>query len=125
LLTAGTGLAILASLRVGWWNALLTGPKMQFLGRISYSLYLLHLCVGWRTVVLIRELLGTSYSTVYAYAAFAIGMAVSIAAASVMYMLIERPSIALARKIRLPQRGAPVVASEVAFDAGSPAVSKS
>lgn len=106
LLTAATGLAILASLRVRWWNALLIGPTMQFLGRISYSLYLLHLCVGWRAVVVVRELFGESYSTLHAYAAFAIGMAVSIAAASVMYVLIERPSIALARKIRLPQREA-------------------
>ena len=106
LLTAATGLAILASLRVRWWNALLIGPTMQFLGRISYSLYLLHLCVGWRAVVVVRELFGASYSTLHAYAAFAIGMAVSIAAASVMYILIERPSIALARRIRLPQREA-------------------
>lgn len=104
LLTAGTALAILASWRVGWWNALLIGRTMQFLGRISYSLYLLHVCVGWRTVVLVRELFGTSYSTLHAYAAFAIGMAASVAAASVMYIVIERPSIALARKIRLPQR---------------------
>jgi hypothetical protein len=104
LLTSGTGLAILASARAYWWNALLAGRTMQFLGRISYSLYLLHLCVGWRTTVLVREFFGASYSTLHAYAAFAIGMAVSIAAASVMYVLIERPSIALARKIRLPQR---------------------
>jgi hypothetical protein len=117
LLTAATGLAILASLRVRWWNALLIGPTMQFLGRISYSLYLLHLVVGWRSVVVIRELLGTSYSTIYAYLAFAVGMAVSIAAASVMYILIERPSIALARKIRLPQR-VPVPAV-MSFTAGS------
>jgi peptidoglycan/LPS O-acetylase OafA/YrhL len=110
LLTAATGLAIVASLRVRWWNALLVGPTMQFLGRISYSLYLLHLCVGWRTVVVIREWMGESYSTFHAYAAFAIGMAVSIAAASVMYILIERPSITLARRIRLPQRSAAVPA---------------
>lgn len=111
LLTAATGLAIVASLRARWWNALLVGPTMQFLGRISYSLYLLHLCVGWRTVVVVRELIGESYSTIHAYAAFAIGMAASIAAASVMYMLIERPSITLARRIRLPQRNSPVAAS--------------
>jgi hypothetical protein len=110
-LTAATGLAIVASLRVQWWNALLIGPTMQFLGRISYSLYLLHLCVGWRTVVLVRELFGASYSTLHAYFAFAIGMAASIAAASVMYMLIERPSIALARRIRLPQQRATAVAT--------------
>lgn len=117
LLTAATGLAILGSLRARWWNALLIGPTMQFLGRISYSLYLLHVCVGWRAIVVVRELFGDSYSTVHAYAAFAIGMASSIVAAWVMYVIIERPSIALARKIRLPQRrttapaAAPVAAS--------------
>jgi peptidoglycan/LPS O-acetylase OafA/YrhL len=104
LLTAGTGLAILASWNFQWWNALLVGRTMQFLGRISYSLYLLHLCVGWRATVLVREMFGASYSTAHAYLAFAIGMAVSIAAAAIMYALIERPSIALARKIHLPQR---------------------
>jgi peptidoglycan/LPS O-acetylase OafA/YrhL len=119
LLTAGTGLAILGSLRARWWNALLVGPTMQFLGRISYSLYLLHVCVGWRAVVLVRELFGASYSTLHAYAAFAIGMAASITAAWVMYALIERPSIALARKIRLPQRDAPV---PVPVPAPAPAV---
>ena len=112
LLTAATGLAIVASLHARWWNALLVGPTMQFLGRISYSLYLLHLVVGWRTVVVVREWIGASYSTIHAYAAFAIGMGVSIAAASVMYVLIERPSIALARRIRLPQRSAAVAAPE-------------
>lgn len=104
LLTAATGLAILGSWKVQWWNALLVGRTMQFLGRISYSLYLLHVSVGWRATVLVRELFGTSYSTVYAYLAFAIGMAASIVAASVMYVLIERPAITLARRIRLPQR---------------------
>lgn len=112
LLTAGTGLAILASLRMQWWNDLLTGRTMQFLGRISYSLYLLHLCVGWRATVLVRELFGASYSTAHAYLAFAIGMAASIAAASIMYVLIESPAIALARKIRLPKREDPVPAAQ-------------
>ena len=110
LLTAGTGLAILASWKSRWWNSLLVGPAMQFLGRISYSLYLLHLCVGWRVVVLVRELFGDSYSTSHAYVAFFIGMMASIVSAALMYLLIERPSISFARKIRLPQRLA-VVAS--------------
>jgi peptidoglycan/LPS O-acetylase OafA/YrhL len=104
LLTAATGLAILASLRFSWWNALLIGPAMQFLGRISYSLYLLHLCIGWRATVLVRELFGSAYSTAAAYFAFAVGMAASIVAAWAMHALIETPSINVARKIRLPQR---------------------
>lgn len=110
-LTAATGLAILASWKYDWWNALLRGPTMQFLGRISYSLYLLHVCVGWRAVVLVREIAGASYSTALAYLAFAIGMAVSIVAAWIMYAIVERPAIALARKIRLPQREAAAVAT--------------
>lgn len=110
LLTAGTGLAILATWRLHWWNAWLSSRPMQFLGRISYSLYLLHLCVGWRATVLVREIIGASYSTVYAYLAFAIGMATSLVAASIMYAAIERPAIALARKIRLPQREVPASA---------------
>lgn len=104
LLTAATSVAILASLRFSWWNSLLIGPTMQFLGWISYSLYLLHTCVGWRATVLTRELLGDSYSTATAYFAFAVGLTVSIVAAWIMYLLIERPAIHLARKIRLPQR---------------------
>ena len=82
---------------------------MQFLGRISYSLYLLHLVVGWRATVLVRELIGPSYSTGHAYAAFAIGLTASIVAAWIMYVVIERPAISLARQIRLPQRTSPTV----------------
>jgi len=104
LLTAGTALAILASMRVAWWSSLLTGPTMQFLGRISYSLYLLHLCVGWRTTVLIRELLASRYTTAWAYVAFATGIAVSIVAAWIAHAAVEQPAIKLARRIRLPQR---------------------
>jgi peptidoglycan/LPS O-acetylase OafA/YrhL len=104
LLTAATGIAILASLRYSWWNSLMIGPGMQFLGRISYSLYLLHSSIGWRATVVTRELFGNSYSTAAAYVAFAVGLAASIFASYIMYLLIERPAINLARKIRLPQR---------------------
>jgi peptidoglycan/LPS O-acetylase OafA/YrhL len=106
LLTAATGIAILASLRYSWWNSLMIGPGMQFLGRVSYSLYLLHSSIGWRATVVTRELFGNSYSTAAAYVAFAVGLGASIFASYIMYLLIERPAINLARKIRLPQRHA-------------------
>lgn len=112
LLTAATGLAILGSLWLPWWNSLLIGPTMQFLGRISYSLYLLHTAVGWRATALTRELIGSHYSTATAYFAFFVGLGASIFGAWVMYRVIERPAVGLARKIRLPQRRdstAPVV----------------
>lgn len=105
ILTAATGLAILGSLWLPWWNALLIGPTMQFLGRISYSLYLLHTVIGWRATALTRELIGSQYSTVAAYFAFFVGLGASIFGAWVMYVLIERPAVNIARKIRLPRRG--------------------
>ena len=107
LLTAGTSVAILLSLRSRWWNSLLIGPIAQFLGRTSYSLYLIHNMIGWRAVVLTRELLGSSYNTATAYLAFSVGLGASIFGAWVMYVAIERPAIQLARRIPLPQRSAP------------------
>ncbi len=104
LITAATALAILASFKFRGWNSLLIGPSMQFLGKISYSLYLLHLCIGWRTTVLVRELLGDAYSTLAAYFAFALGVIASVMGAWIMHLLIERPSIQIARKIELPRR---------------------
>lgn len=104
LVTAATGLAILASLRFAWWNSLMVGPSMQFLGRISYSLYLIHTSIGWRTTVLAREMMGSAYSTAAAYLAFGLGVLASVVGAWVMYLLIERPAISIARKIPLPQR---------------------
>ncbi|MFC4312573.1 acyltransferase family protein [Steroidobacter flavus] len=104
LVTAATGIAIVCSFHFASWRRLLAGPVMQFLGRISYSLYLLHLGIGWRATVLVRELIGANYSTVWAYVAFICGMLTSIVAAWIMNVLIERPAMRLARTIELPKR---------------------
>lgn len=104
LFTVATSIAILASLRFSWWNSLLIGPGVQFLGRISYSLYLLHVAIGWRATVVVREVLGAHYTTLTAYLAFFVGVGVSVLGSWIMYLLIEGPAIKLARRIRLPQR---------------------
>jgi peptidoglycan/LPS O-acetylase OafA/YrhL len=57
-------------------------------------------------------LIGSHYSTATAYFAFFVGLGASTFGAWVMYRVIERPAVSLARKIRLPQRRdstAPVV----------------
>lgn len=103
LVTVATAIAIACSLHFPR-RGLLEGASMQFLGRISYSLYLLHVAVGWRAVVLTRELIGSNYSTAWAYVAFAVGMAASIVAAWIANIVIEQPAIRLARTIDLPKR---------------------
>ena len=104
LVTVATAIAIVCSLQFRR-RGVFEGATMQFLGRISYSVYLLHVAIGWRATVLVRELIGSHYSTFWAYVAFAVGMLASILAAWIAFLLIEQPAIKLARTIELPKRG--------------------
>jgi peptidoglycan/LPS O-acetylase OafA/YrhL len=87
------GLLFLASRRgaMGRW---LANPVTQFLGRISYSLYLLHQIVGWSVQSLALRYLGT-------WSALAVGLTASLVSAWLAYLLIERPSIRLSHHVSL------------------------
>jgi peptidoglycan/LPS O-acetylase OafA/YrhL len=80
----------------------LADPVTQFLGRISYSLYLLHGFVGWSAQSLALRYLST-------WGAFAVGIASSLISAYVAYKLIERPSIRVSHRVRLETSQVPVV----------------
>lgn len=88
--TASTGLLILGLALFHRLNALDT-PVVQFLGRISYSLYLVHPLVA-RIVrrMNLQPLVG-----------LAAGLAASLLAAYVLYRLVEAPTHRWARKIHL------------------------
>ena len=58
-----------------------------FLGAISYSLYLVHVPLGSRVMYV-----GTLLDPVYAYAFLVLAFAVSIAAAWILYRLVEGPA---------------------------------
>jgi peptidoglycan/LPS O-acetylase OafA/YrhL len=78
-----------------WWDA----APLQFLGRISYSLYLGHAIIGGKTVKLGHRLLGDS--PVAAVGVFVLAFVVSIAGAYLMYVALERPSVRLAKRVKL------------------------
>jgi peptidoglycan/LPS O-acetylase OafA/YrhL len=86
------------------YHSWLAGPVWQFLGRISYSLYLIHATVGWRFVSLVRDRLGPELGVVTGSFAFLGGLALSIGCAWVMHRLIEGPTMRLARRVSLPSR---------------------
>jgi peptidoglycan/LPS O-acetylase OafA/YrhL len=71
----------------------LGGRICQFLGKISYSLYLLHFVVGPRAAEFAHSRGWIS--------PFLCGVAASIAAAFVMWWAVERPTTALARGVKL------------------------
>ncbi len=75
----------------------------QFLGRLSYSIYLLHAVIGWRFIKLLHELNGADFSPWQAWVVLIAGVFVSIFSAWVMHVLIEAPSHQLSKTIHLPE----------------------
>jgi peptidoglycan/LPS O-acetylase OafA/YrhL len=72
--------------RMGSW---LSGWPIQFLGRISYSLYLIHVVIGTRVILFAARFTGTSVGAKLIGVVF--GIVASIVAATLMYVLIEQP----------------------------------
>jgi peptidoglycan/LPS O-acetylase OafA/YrhL len=88
---------ILYAHRRGAMHAWLAGPIAQFFGRTSYSLYLFHPLIGWTamSVALLRF---------NEWIALCVGLAASVISAWVAYLVVEKPSIALSRRVRIPER---------------------
>ncbi|HWA16790.1 MAG TPA: acyltransferase, partial [Gemmatimonadales bacterium] len=103
LVIAVSGLLVAVARRpaIGW---ILTTRPVQFLGLISYSLYLYHASVGWRFVSLVQRLNPGEWSSAFALLVYLAGTALSIGVAAALWWLIERPFLALSQRIRLPLR---------------------
>jgi peptidoglycan/LPS O-acetylase OafA/YrhL len=71
-----------------------SSAPLQFLGRISYSLYLTHLIGGWLVLTLLLRWLPP-------WAALALGVIASIVTAWIFYVLVEKPAVRLSRMVRL------------------------
>ncbi len=92
-LTAGVLVLATARETMGSW---LSSPLVQFLGRISYSLYLFHALVGWEAQTFATRYVGP-------YEALAFGILVSIFSGWMAYILVERPAIRLSHRIKVEQ----------------------
>ena len=77
--------------RLEWGSAVLEQGWAQFLGRISYSLYLTHWLV---LAVAVRQ---------FGNGAAALALPAMLFLAWLTWRLLERPSIVLSRRIRLPE----------------------
>jgi peptidoglycan/LPS O-acetylase OafA/YrhL len=94
---AATSLAVAVASARGGLDRWLAGRTFQYLGRISYSLYLTHFVVGARFTNLVNHFvppgpwirLGTALA----------GVALAIGFADLFWRLVERPSIELSRRL--------------------------
>ena len=77
-----------------YWNS---GTAIsQFLGKISYSLYLIHIPIGGRIMNLGQHY---SHSIYLSYFLFLIAIVASIICASIFYQFVELPSIKLSKRV--------------------------
>ncbi len=119
-----TVLAIYAAARLNRLDNLLSGPVFQYFGRISYSFYLIHALVGNNLVRLLQRVVlhwqggefnfGRGFTTdhisvngLWSLLIFMVAMAASVAAAHMLYKIVESPSHRLSRRIRLVPDPAP------------------
>lgn len=93
LMYLGGAMLVLAAAMPGWLASFLSWRPVDFLGRISFSLYLTHfLCVSAARMVAGR--LGMGFSAL----PMALSVIASIVFAVVFYYAVEKPSIRLAKQ---------------------------
>lgn len=90
--TIGAVIIILLALRSEFFKQLLNRPSLQWLGRISYSLYLTHFLI----IALLLQFLPLSWPMAVR---ITIAIITSLGFAEIFHRLIEAPSIALSRTL--------------------------
>ena len=94
----------------GW----LSGAVHQFLGKLSYSLYLMHPIVGWSTISVLKKLFGDHPSLPLGLLYMTCGIVTSIAAAWILWRAVELPAIRWSKRVPMPNAPAPTVHVAVA-----------
>jgi peptidoglycan/LPS O-acetylase OafA/YrhL len=81
-------------------NKVLTSTPFQFLGKISYTLYLLHPDIGWKVISVGKSLFHGNLTPVIAGMLFLLGITVSIFAAYILHLVVEKPTLILCNKLK-------------------------
>jgi peptidoglycan/LPS O-acetylase OafA/YrhL len=109
-----TGVSLFAVGRMGRLDRWLAHGLLQYFGRISYSLYLIHTVVGGPFVNYFRErLFGAAPSLPAAVGLFVTGSVVSIVGAHLLYRFVEKPSVEFAKRLKLKDATRPASPARV------------
>jgi peptidoglycan/LPS O-acetylase OafA/YrhL len=98
-----TGVGIYGLGRAGHLGDWLTARWLQYLGKISYSLFLIHYPVSWAVTSIGYQLTGDR--PVAAIGWLMLALLASLGAAALLYQFVEGPSLRLVRRLRLRQGG--------------------
>jgi peptidoglycan/LPS O-acetylase OafA/YrhL len=94
-----TGLSLYGLIHYQQFQYWFTSDWQQYLGKISYSLYLIHLLTGMRMINIGYRLTGNS--SIMSFIWFISALVISIFSAHLFYILIEKPSLYFSRRISL------------------------
>jgi peptidoglycan/LPS O-acetylase OafA/YrhL len=98
-----TGTSLFLVGRLGRLHDTLGHRPLQHLGRLSYSLYLVHPLVGVPFCFFVRErLVGTTPGLGAGAVLFVLAVGVSVAFAEGFHRLVERPALGWSQRVRLP-----------------------
>ena len=96
-------LCLLSAMRPGFDRHFDQRP-LQFLGAISYSLYLYHASVGWRVVSLAQHFAGNSLPPLVGMLTWVAAVGSAVIVGWLGWRLIERPSLRFSKRVTLPTR---------------------
>ncbi len=103
--TAACGAIMLIACDLGKQGTWLSWSPIQYLAKISYSLFLIHIPVGCGVAAAIQKF--GDNSTTNILTAFFIGIGMSIIAADLMYRWIELPSLEVVKKLKPKKKPLP------------------
>lgn len=81
-------------------GSVFTSSPLQYLGKISYTLYLLHPDIGWKVISFGRNFLHGHLSSAVVLLLFTLSIAVSIVFAHIFHVAFERPSLRLSNRLK-------------------------
>ena len=80
-------------------NSLLNRPSLLFLGKISYSTYLIHYPILWLAKALVAHVAPQASPFVVALTLFALATPATLCASALLYHFVEKPGIDFGRRL--------------------------
>lgn len=98
-ITLGVALTIFWCSKKEMLQSALDYPLLQYLGRVSYSLYLIHWVVGIKSISFLSYTLGSYFDTIPAWGVIGLSFSITIGATELFYRFVEKPALNLSKKL--------------------------